>query len=50
MDKLTLTPADTLDQTEEQILTNTPSDEALEAAGSTERGASSLRFSSMQCC
>jgi hypothetical protein len=39
MDKSSNTPAATLDQGEEDILTYTVSDEALEAAAGTERGA-----------
>jgi hypothetical protein len=38
MDKLSHTPADTLHQADEDILTYTASDEVLEAAAGTERG------------
>jgi hypothetical protein len=39
MEHLTHTTDDTLDRAEEEILTHTVSDEALEAAAGTERGA-----------
>jgi len=49
MDKLSLNPAHILDQAEEEILTDTASDEALEVAAGTEtRSHSSLHV--LMCC
>jgi hypothetical protein len=41
---------DTLDQTDEEILTYTVSDEALEAAASTDRGATSAASIMTRAC
>lgn len=42
--------ADTLDQAEEEILTDTVSDEALEAAAGAERGGMQTQGSALRCC
>jgi hypothetical protein len=48
----TSTTTATLDQTDEEILTSTVSDEALEAAGGTEHGGPSPTtvFRTVDCC